>query len=422
MKLQRMLVLLVAFALLPVVCIAREHQPEISCSLGVYSQQGDLVEVTCRGQSLSLTVVRSDWSRESGQVSIQTDKYGDADCSLFISRDGSLAAVVTQVPLKNPVDVYVWDLTTARWLSSFKLAPRPGLEGNIAVLGFWKGGTDLAVQSTLMVDYWHSQEALAILNTSGKILAGPRAGNYPVVDVERGRVWTASGGMGSCSETAEGSYSECSCEGKKVPCSRLKTPCLYSVATFRGMLLRPPVAGKSKVSCAAFGGGSVFVGFPGPNLVAATEGLESYRDEHDAEFEPGGPYATQSLKNRYGTVVSVCHIATNKCKRIVIPAPRKSFFNVWVDDGPHELQVSPDGRFFAVEARITRWGLFNIEQSVRNKLYVFQTDPFRQIATLDRKGMFSCADLYAFAVGNSGGAARIATNWCGKWSFQTLSR
>ena len=186
------------------------------------------------------------------------------------------------------------------------------------------------------------------------------------------------------------------------------------MTTINSTLSVVPEAGASKVPCDCFGG---YVGFPGPDLIAATEGVDLYRDEHQAEFEPGGPYASRSLKKRSGTVVSVCRIATNECERVVIPAPRKRFLDAWVDDGPRELQVSPDGKFLAVAVQITRWW-FDTQRAEWGELHVFQVAPFREIGKIGpRRG---CSPG-GFAVGDADGKAHVAADWCGKWVVETIA-
>ena len=207
-----------------VLACSLSHAVYSRASSAAFSRQGDLAEVTVgesftrslkpvnTPQLLHLEVIRANGTRQSGQATVRTDKYGGAELSVFFSADGKLVAVVTQVPLQDPASVHVWDVTSARWLSSFDLAPRPGLEGRIAVLGFWRGGRGLVVQSWRMVDLWHSAEGLALVSPLGETLAGPRAGHYPQLDVERGRVWTASGGWGGCGATMAGTkYLQCKC-------------------------------------------------------------------------------------------------------------------------------------------------------------------------------------------------------------------
>lgn len=410
----------------------KRQQSEYPCNVGAYTRQGDLIEVTTAGQKLSLAVVRPDGSGESGRATFQAGPYG-AECSIFVSRDGTLAAVVTH-PLHGPLTVHVWDVSASKWLSSFELAPRPGSHESITALGFWKGGTDLAVRSLRAVDDRHGAASLAVVSTSGKVVGKRRlakyhtaavgpAGRYPLMDVGRGRAWTASGGFPSwCGAAMAGTkYLQCTCDGKAVPCSivkaQTKTPCLYSATSFDKTLTGPPITGKAKIPCANFSGA-----FPGADLTVGVEDLKSYRYKHPAEFEPRGPYRAKSLLRGYGSVISLCHISTEECRRVVILDPHKHFFDSWVDAGISEIRISPTGKFFALERTITRWDWSNTRiRAEWNELYVFQTDPFRQIAKFGRKEWGRCGSPDAFAIGDAGGIPRLAIDLCGKWSVRTIS-
>lgn len=407
--------LLFASAVLPAVCTAKGQKSVVSCARAAFSRQGDLVAVTANGQTLDLEIIRANGARESGRATIRTNQYGDADCSVFVSDDGSLAAVATRVPLEDSESVRVWDLAAAKWRSSFELAPRKGLEGRITALGFWRGGPHLLVQGAT-----RSVLALALVGTRGEAVAGPAPASSAWVDPDRGRVWTASGGWsGGCGSTITGTSEKCYCAGKDVPCSKLKTPCLYSETTFRGMLLRPPVPGPARVPCDYLGGATQLVGFPSADMIAGAKGLESYRDAHEAEFAPGGPYGTKRLRTSDGTVVSVFNVATNRHEQFVIPAPRKQLLDAYVEAGPAEIEVSPHGNFFGVLVQVTRWSHFDTQRAEWNELHVFQTAPFREIGKIGPKK--GCGSPGGFAVGDADGKAHVALNWCGKWTVEEVS-
>ena len=422
MSLTAKFVLLFALGVMPATCAAKEFKSVIPCARAAFSQRGDLVEFTANGQSLDLEVTRANGARESGKATIRTDQYGDVDCSLFISSDDNLAAAITRVPLQNSESVRVWDVAAAKWQSSFVLEKETGLEGRISVLGFWKNSRDLAVESDKLLDKRGIKQtfALALVNASGKIIAGPKPVKHSLVDVKRGRLWTASGGWsGGYGATITGTSEKCYCAGKTVACSKLKTPCLYREVTLGDTLSRTSAPGPARVPCDCFGGSTSLVGFPGANRILGAEGLASYRDAHEAEFEPGGPYGTKKLRTRYGTVVSVCNVSTNGHERLVIPAPREQILDAWADAGPAQMHISSRGEFFAVAVQTTRWSLFDTQRADWNELHVFQTSPFREIGKVGPvKG---CRALLAFAVGDRDGKVRVAMDWCGRWRVESLN-
>lgn len=365
------LALVVAVALVPPVCMAR-GQSVVACSAAAFSPHGDFVGVAIIGGTLSVLVTRADGTQQSGHTAVETDQYGGVDCSVFVGSDGKLAVVVTRVPGEDPDSVRMWDLAAAKWRSSFKVAPRMGLEGRIRVRGFWKGGHDLAVESDKLLDGRGIKQtfALALVDTTGSVVAGPRV-EKPVgaLDAERGALWI------------------------DVPGSA--TDCFRSAATFTGNSLTAVgvQTDTPRIPRSCFAGG--LHGFAAGGSPVGAEG------EHDG----------------IGTRVWSCGPAGN-LQKLSVPSPRKQFLDRWVESGPAALEVSPHGKFFAVNVQVTRWSHFNTQRAEWNELHVFQVAPFREIRKIGpRKG---CSPG-GFAVGDTDGKARVAANWCGKWVVETVS-
>lgn len=364
--------LLFAFAVLPAVCMATVQKPVISCASAAFSGQGDLVTLTVNGQTLDLEITRANGTRESGRATVETDQYGQVECSVFVSGDGSLAAVVTRIPLGDPESVRVWDVTAARWRSSFELTPRTGLEGRITVLGFWRGGGDLAVESNKLLNGRGTKQAdaLVLVDAMGSVVAGPRPGESAgALDVERGALWVG----------APGSAADCSRRtvdfaGDSVASKDVKT-------------------GVPKVPCSCFAGGL-------------------------HRFAAGLPVGAEGERNNTGTRVWSC-LPAGKPQKVSLPSPPKQFADRWVESGPAGIETSPHGDFFAVVLEVTRWSHFDTQRAQWNELHVFQVSPLREVGKIGPIGR--CRALKGFAVGDASGKARVAMNWCGKWSVEGIS-
>lgn len=365
MRLLIRVAMLFLLGLLPVVSVGKQRG-QFPCGSAAFSRHGDLAELTVVGRALSLDIIRADGTHESGRTTISSNPYG-VECSVFITDDGTLAAVVTRLPLKERESIQVWDVTSAKWRSSFDIVPRPGLEGRITVLGFWKGGHDLLVESAT-----RSVLALALVDVSGKLVDGPAQIDHAIdVDTAHGRVWISRPGANSYDVFA---FDFASPPGEPVARANLPSDC----------------SGMSTQT----------VGFPVPDMLVGARNWGS----------------TQI------TVVSSCELKTGSHSQVRIPPPRKQFLDAYVDAGPSQLEVSPSGKFFAVRLAVTRWSHFDTQRAVWHDLYVFQTDPLRQIAKFGRKKGRWCWALDAFAVGDAGGVARVATDWCGNWKVQALPR
>lgn len=365
--------LLFAFGVLPAVCVAKGQKSVIPCARAAFSVQGDLVAVTANGHTLDLEITHANGARESGRAIIRTDQYGDVDCSVFVSGDGSLAAAVTRVPLENPENVRVWDLAAEKWQSSFELAPKTGLEGRIRVLGFWKGGHDLAVESDKLLDSRGIKQAvaLALVDTRGSVVAGPTPEDTPgAVDVERGGLW--------------------------LPIPDSRTDCFRRTVSFTSNSLASAAAKPRvpTVPCSCFSGG--LHGFATGRFVVGA-----------------------SDKGNGGTWVWSCRIHGGEPNKLLLPSPPKQLLDAWVDSGPAGLEVSPHGKFFVVVAQVTRWSWFDTQRAEWDELHIFQASPFREIGKVGPiKG---CRGIMNFALGDADGKAHVAVNWCGKWTVETMS-
>lgn len=365
--------LLFAFAVLPAVCMAKVQKSVISCARAAFSSQGNLVALTVSGQALHLEITRANGARESARATVQTDQYGHVNCSVFVSSDGSLAAIVTRIPLGDPESVRVWDIAAAKWRSSFELTPRVGLEGRITVLGFWKGGRDLAVQSDKLLDSRGIKQAVALVlvDSTGRVVAGPKPDDEPAgaLDVERGALWVG------------------------VPSST--TDCSRRTVTFMGNSLAAKDAATSvpRVPCSCFAGGL-----------------------HG--FAAGLPVGAEGKHDGVGTWVWSCLLA-GKMQKLSLPSPPKQLLDRWVDSGPADLGISPHGNFFGVVVEVTRWSHFDTQRAEWNELYIFQTSPLREVGKVGPVG--GCRALKGFAVGEAGGKARAAMDWCGKWSVERIN-
>lgn len=365
--------LLFAFGVLPAVCMAKGQKSVIPCARAAFSVQGDLVAVTANGHTLDLEITHPGGGRESGRATIRTDQYGDVDCSVFVSGDGSLAAAVTRVPLENPESVRVWDPAAEKWQSSFELAPKTGLEGRIRVLGFWKGGHDLAVESDKLLDSSGIKQAiaLALVDTRGSVVAGPRP-EEPVgaLDIERGASWVG------------------------VPGS--PTDCSRTALSFTSNNLTPIRASTDapQVPCSCFAGG-----------------LHGFAAD-------GFPVGAMGRHDGIGTWVWSC-APTGNLQKLSLLSPKKQFLDRWVESGPAGLEVSPHGKFFVVVAQVTRWSWFDTQRAEWDELHIFQASPFRKIGQVGPiKG---CQGIMNFALGDADGKAHVAVNWCGKWTVETMS-
>lgn len=360
---------LLLFGLFPIVCSGRQWGP-YPCGSGTFSRHGELSQLTVVGAALSLDVTRPDGTRESGRATIPTDQYG-VECSVFITDDGTLVAAVTRLPLKEPESVHVWDVTANKWRSSFDFVPGHGLDGQITFLGFWKGGRDLLVESARQKDVTHSAMALALVDVSGGVVAGPKPVNYSLVDVERGRAWVNPPGSGM--------------------------GCFYRASAFDFGSSDGAKPASPNVPCTCFGGSTQLVGFPSAEIIVGAEDYNSGR----------------------GTSISSCDIPSGGRKHLVIPLPRKQLLDAYVEASPVRLDVSPRGKFFAVDVVITRWSHFDTQRAEWDELYVFQTSPFREIGRIGPKKR--CDSLLGFAADDSNEKVQVAANWCGQWSVGTLN-
>lgn len=364
--------LMVAFAVLPAACAAAARRPAVSCASAAFSGHGDLVTLTVAGQTVDLEVTRANGTHESGWATVKTDQYGQVECSVFVSSDGRLAAVVTRIPIGNPESVRVWDVAAARWLSSFELSQRVGFEGRITVLGFWRKGRDLAVESNKLLNGRGIKQAgaLALVDAMGGVVAGPNQGEPAgALDVELGALWVgAPGAAAECPRRPVGFA------GDSAASKDVKT-------------------GVQTVPCSCFAGGL-------------------------HRFAAGLPVGATSEQDGNGTRVWACSLAGRR-KEVSLPSPPKRFGDRWVDSGPAGIEISPHGDFFGVAVQITRWSFLDTQQAEWNELHIFQTLPFREIGTAGPMGR--CRALNGFAVGDAGGKARVAMNWCGKWSVEGIS-
>lgn len=361
------------FGVLPAVCMAKGQKSVIPCARAAFSAEGDLLAVAVNGRTLDLEVTRADGARESGRATIRTDQYGDVDCSLFVSSDGSLAAVVTRVPGENAESVRVWDLAAGKWRSSFELAPRKGLDGRITVLGFWKGGRDLAVEGDKLLDSRgiEQESALALVDTMGSVVAGPKP-EEPVgeLDAERGASWVhVPGSATDCFRTALSFTSN-------------------NLTSIRASTDAP------HVPCSCFAGGL-----------------------HG--FAAGGfPVGAKGRHDGIGTWVWSC-TPTSSLQRLSLPSPKKQFLDRWVESGPADLEVSPHGKFFVVVAQVTRWSWFDTQRAEWDELHIFRASPFQEIGRVGPTR--GCRGIMNFALDDADGKARLAVNWCGRWNTETVS-
>jgi hypothetical protein len=370
MKQVAFFVLLCAVGTLPSQSAAQKPSSTGLFACAAFSRQGDLAEITVGKGALDLLIVRTDGTRQSSQDSVSADEH---HYEAFFTADSSVLAVSSFIgtyPENRTVRVRIWNLKSAAWQARFDVNPRKGLEGSLGIEGFWNGGPDLMVESVRLKDATHSVMALALVDISGKIVAGPRPRDTArALDAERGGAWLPVPGSG--------------------------TDCFRSAETFASNNAGAPAVkpGVPTAPCRCFAGG--LHGFAGGKFVVGASG-----------------------KGNSGTRVWSCALA-GEPQKLSLPPPPKQFLDSWVESGPADLAVSPHGTFFGVVVEVTRWNHFDTQRAEWNELHVFQTSPLREIGKLGP--IKRCGALLGFAVGDADGEARVAVNWCGKWSTETVS-
>lgn len=363
--------LLCAIGALPSKSAAQKPSSTNFFVCAAFSRQGDLAEITVRQGALNLLIIRADGARQSSQDSVSADEY---HYEAFFPADSSVLAVASFIgtyPGDRTVRVRIWNLKSAAWQARFDVKPRRGLRGPLAIDGFWKGGPDLLVESTRLKDATHSVMALALVDISGKLVAGPTPEDSPgAVDAERGGLWLPIPGSG--------------------------TDCFRRTVSFTSDSLESVAANPDvpTVPCSCFSGG--LHGFGGGRFVVGTND-----------------------KGNGGTWVWSCQIHGGEPNKLLLPSPPKQLLDAWVDSGPAELGVSPQGDYFGVVVEVTRWSHFDTQRAEWDELHVFQTHPFLEIGKLSP--VKRCRALIGFAVGDADGKAHVAVDWCGKWTVETVS-
>ncbi len=338
--------------------------PPHPTACAAFSQSGDLAEVTVNNGVLFFRLIRPDGGEKTYREPVAKD---EEDCQVFFPVKAGSVAVVTRIG-KEGARVRVWSSETEKWGSRFDIEPRSGLVGRLSVRGFWNGGTDLVVTGRQR----ESSDApltSMLVDSTGKVVSSP--GNPRpafAVDARRNRAWALVK------------------DGPK--------GCISRPVRLRDGSL--PIAGSDlpELPCDCFAGG--LRGFPNANSVVGANG-----------------------KGNGGTWVWACQSGKSSPSKLLLPSPPKRFLDRWVDSGPADLTVSPDGKFFAVVVGVTEWWAADTVRSNRNVVHVFQTDPLQQITRFEGRG--KCKALFAAAVGDFEGRLRIALNWCGKWKVQTIT-
>ena len=337
--------------------------PPYPTACAAFSQRGDLAEVTVDKGVLSFRLIRPDGGEKTYRETIAQD---EEDCQVFFPVKAGVVAVVTRIG-KEGARVRAWNSESEKWESRFDIEPRSGLVGRLSVRGFWNGGPDLVVTGRQR----ESSDApltSMLVDSAGNVVSSP--GNPRpafAVDARRNRAWSLVK------------------DGPK--------GCISRPVRLTDGSLPSPGSDLPELPCDCFAGG--LRGFPTANSVVGANG-----------------------KGNGGTWVWACQSGRSSPSKLLLSSPPKRFLDRWVDSGPADLTVSPDGKFFAVVVGVTEWWATDTVRSNWNDVYVFQTEPLRELSGFKGKG--KCRALYAVAVGDFAGIPHVAMNWCGKWEIRTV--